>query len=467
MGRLDALFLHAPRFDGARREVMVLPLGVPALANLLADAGREVKILHLGVEPEVDPAFSLPATLRALRPRLVLISLHFNPQTRAAIDAARVARAAVPDATIVMGGLTATVFADELVAFGFADVVVRGDGEEPLLGLAGVLLEGAGSLAGVPNLTYRDGDRIAETPRRFTIDAAGAARLRHGDLGRLRHRDAYLARSLYADFSEGAEGSEGYPFAAYLNAGRGCTADCASCGGSASSQLAFAGRAGVVLYPEDKLAADVRDAVAAGARVLRSCFDPPEARPHILRWLERIRADSHRLRAIYDLWAPAPRAFFADLARTFAPGSVAVFSPDAGSEGVRGRVRGYAYSNEQLLSSIREAEAAGLEVHCFFGAGLPTETPADIDETARLVERIRHVTRAAVSVTPMFLDPGNALWRDPERFRVRLVRRTLRDFYEEKGVAGGPGYETEHFTEAQVLEACRRIRVAAGLSGDC
>lgn len=457
MGRLDALFLHAPRFDGDRREVMVMPLGVPALANLLLDDGRTVEILHLGIEPEVDASFSLRRAVREREPRVILVSLHFNPQTRAAIDAARAARAYAPEAKIVMGGLTATVFAHELVALGLADVVVRGDGEEPLRALMRVLLDGEGALAAVPNLTYRDGNEVRVSSGRWSLDVATAGKLRHGDLRALRHREAYVARSLYADFSEGSKGSEGYPFAAYVNAGRGCTADCACCGGAAGTQDLLSGRHGILAYPIEKLARDVADAVDAGARVLRSCFDPPEARRHVLDWFARLRADGLGPRAIWDLWAPAPRAFLEELARTFAAGSLAVYSPDAGSEAVRRRIRGYAYSNEQLLGSIREAEARGLDTHCFFAVGLPSETQADVEETARLVARIRRETRAAISVTPMFVDPGSPLSREPSRWSARLIRRSLRDYYEERGVRGGPGFETEHFSEQQAIDACKRV----------
>lgn len=465
MSRLDALFIHAPRFGGNRREVMVLPLGVPALADLLARDGRSVEILHLGIEPEVDPTFSIARAIADLRPRLALISLHFNPQTRAAIDAARWVRQVAPQTPIVLGGLTATVFARELASLPFVDAVVRGDGEQPLRQLARVILDGEGSFEDVPNLTWRDSSGVRESEARWVLDHETAGVLEHGSMRLLRHREQYLSRALYADFSEGASGSAGYPYAAYLNAGRGCTADCAYCGGSASSQMLTAARAGVLLYPLQKLLKDVRDAVGEGARTLRTCFDPPEARAHIGRWFDAIRSDSISLRAIYDFWLPAPRAFLVDLARTFTPGSVAVFSPDCGSDVVRRRLRGYAYSNEQLLRSVAEAEEVGLSVHCFFGAGLPTETHADVDETERLIERIRRETRAAVSVTPMFIDPGGAIFRDPKLFGVRLLRHGLRDFYEERGIAGGPGYETEHFSEAEIVGACSRLLAAAGLPG--
>jgi len=465
MSRLDALFIHAPRFDGTRREVMVMPLGVPALANLLARDGRTVEILHLGIEPEVDPSFSIARAIKELDPRLALVPLHFNPQTRAAIDAARWVRQAAPGTPIVLGGLTATVFARDLASLPFVDAVVRGDAEEPLRRLARVILDGEGSFADVPNLVWRDATGLHQNEARWALDHETAGGLEHGNLRLLRHREAYVARALYADFSEGADGSAGYPFAAYLNAGRGCTADCAYCGGSRSAQLLTSARTGVLLYPIEKLVNDVRDAVAHGAKTLRTCFDPPEARAHVGRWLDAIRAEGITLRAIYDFWLPAPRAFIDDVARTFTAGSVAVYSPDCGSEAVRRRLRGYAYSNDQLLRAIAESESAGLSVHCFFGAGLPTETLADVDETARLIERVQRETGAGISVTPMFLDPGNAIFRDPERYGVRLVRRALKDFYEERGTPGGPGYETEHFTESEILAACSRLLAAAGLPG--
>lgn len=464
MAALDALFLHVPRFDGERREVMVLPLGLPALVNRLDDDERSAGIVHLGIERDLDPAFSLRRLLHTFQPRLVLLSLHWNQQTRPLLDVARRVREWRPDATIVLGGLTASVFHRELVAsLPFVDAVVRGDGEGPLLALVRAVLDGRGTLADVPNLTWRDAaGGVRENPHAWTLDAATAAALRHGSLALLRHRDVYLERALYADFSEGADGSR-HRRAVFLNAGRGCPRSCATCGGAAESQRLTCARDGVVLYPVDKLVRDVQDAVGEGAGVLRTCFDPPGSRPHSAAWFAALRAQGLPLRLLYDFWYLPSRNFLAELARTFEAGSVAVFSPECGSEAVRFRVRGFPFTNRRLLRAIRETEDAGLTAHCFFSAGLPTESPADVDETARLIERIRRETAAAVSVAPMFVDPASPLSLDPARWGVRLVRRTLRDFYEERGLPGGPGYETAHFDERGILAAVDRLLGVAGL----
>jgi radical SAM superfamily enzyme YgiQ (UPF0313 family) len=464
MQSLDAAFVHVPRWDSGRREIMVMPLGVPAMANLLASQGRRVAMLHLGIEREVNAHFSLRAWLKTHLPKLVLLSLHWHPQTRPVIETARAIKTWLPESKVILGGLTASVFAREAMeSLPFIDGVVRGDGEEPLSQLARVMLDGSGELSKVANLVWRSGDTIRDNGHSWSLDEALSGGLRHADLRLLEHARAYMDRALYADFSEGAPGAEGYARTAYLNAGRGCHADCVTCGGAAQAQRLTSLRNGILLYPLNKLTADVRDAAAQGAQSLRMSFDPPPARGHVMRWFEAIRAEGIGFRLLYDLWYLPGAQLLDTMQRCFEPGSVVVLSPECGSERVRMTMRGMPFSNERLLRAIRDSEAHGLSVHCFFTAGLPTESPADIDESARLIERIRRETQSAISVCPMVLDPASPLFQAPQDFGVRLVRRTLGDFYDGKGVAGGPGYETSYFDEAGILGACNRLLQVAGL----
>jgi radical SAM superfamily enzyme YgiQ (UPF0313 family) len=460
MSRLDALFLHVPRFERERREIMVMPTGLPALANLLADEGYSVEILHLGIESEVANGFSLRRYLVEHRPRLVLLSLHWSRQTKPVVDVAERVKRWLPDARVVLGGLTASVFAVEAVSsFPFVDCVVRGDGEAPLLALARAVIDGEGALEDVPNLVWRGGreDVVRESTTRWVLDASTARRLRHGSLALLRNRRSYVERALYADFSPGSTASLGYDRAAYLNAGRGCARECLCCGGAASSQRITSAREGVLLYPLEKLVGDVREAHAEGARVLRTSFDPPGSRRHVVAWLRRLEAEGYGVRIIYDLWDLPTAGLLDALARSSLPPAVVVYSPECGSERIRRIVRPRSFTNARLLRSIVEAECRGLNVHVFFSAGLPGETLADVDETARLMEEIRRRSGASLSVTPMAVDPASPLWCEPERHGVRLLRRTLRDFYEWRGLPDGPGYETESFGEADIVAAVDRL----------
>ena len=457
-----SLFLHVPRITQGRREIMVMPLGLPALANSLEDEGIASSIMHLGIEQELNPRFSLRSAFGANPPRLLLLSLHWYLQTRPVLNAANRIRSWLPHTKIVLGGLTASVFAREILEqLRFVDAVVRGDGELPLATLTRRL--DSGDWRDVPNLVWRDASGgLHDNGLSYQLDAEGAARLRHGSLAHLRHREAYLQRALYADFSEGAE-EGGYARAAYLNAGRGCTVSCVNCGGAASAQTVTCGRKGVLLYPIQKLMRDVHEAVDEGARVLRMSFDPPAARRHLVRWFEAITALDASLRLVFDCWFLPSDALLNSMAQCFAAGSTLVLSPECGSEAVRERVRGLSFSNDDLLGAVREIEVRGFRAHCFFSAGLPTETPSDLDETVRLIHRIRRETKAGISVCPMVADPASPLFFAPERWGATLTRRSLRDFYDEKGVPGGPGYATKWFSETQILAGCDRLLREAGL----
>lgn len=446
---------------------MVMPLGLPALANLISDdVGTTPTIVHLGIEREVDPSFSLRELIVQTRPGLVFISLHWYLQTRSVINAAQRVKTWSPSTRVVLGGLTATVFAREVIEqLRFVDAVVRGDGEAAVTALSlasvGDSLTDA-ELARVPNLVWRDrAGGLHDNGLSFRLDAGLASRLRHGDLSSLRNRQAYLQRALYADFSEGGQHG-GYAAAAYLNAGRGCAVTCANCGGAAPAQRAICGRDGVLLYPLEKLERDVDDVVAQGARLLRMSFDPPQARRHIESWLCTL-GRSPRLGLVYDLWHLPTESLLTAMAAAFEPGSTLILSPECGSEEVRYRLRGLPFTNEQLMRAIARIESYGLRAHCFFSAGLPTESPDDIEKSVALIERIRCETSSGISVCPMVVDPGSPLFRDPAMFHATLTRKTLRDFYEEKGVPNGPGYATSHFSEHEIMAACDRLLCAAGL----
>jgi radical SAM superfamily enzyme YgiQ (UPF0313 family) len=447
---------------------MVMPLGLPALANLVADrTGIATSIAHLGIEREVNPAFSLRELLSPTPPRLLLLSLHWYPQVRPVLDLARSLRTLAPESLIVLGGFTASLFAlDILEHFPCVDAIVNGDGEEAVVALARACASSQSPvqqlLHDVPNLLWRDPlAGVRTNPTRYLLDASDSAFLRHGSLHLLRHHDAYVRRALYADFSEGGD-EVPYARAAYLNAGRGCSVACANCGGGKHAQAAICGRDATLIYPFPKLIRDVEEALSHGVDVLRTSFDPPSARRAIRAWFDAIGTLGKPLRLVYDLWCLPSADLLDSMARTFLPASTLILSPECGSEAVRKRVRGFPFSNDHLLRAIRAIEDRGLRAHCFFSAGLPTETPEDVGETVALIHRIRTETGAGFSVCPMIADPGSPLFLDPVPLGASLTRRTLDDFYRDDD-PHRPGYRTQFFSEMQILEACDRLLHAAGL----
>ena len=107
------------------------------MVNLLRAKGWQVQGLNFPLEIMLNTGFNLDQWLAVIEsPRLVMIDLHWYEHSFGAIDIARHVRRILPEAKIVIGGLTATYFAEEILqTHREIDYVIRGDGEIPLLKL--------------------------------------------------------------------------------------------------------------------------------------------------------------------------------------------------------------------------------------------------------------------------------------------------------------------------------------------
>jgi radical SAM superfamily enzyme YgiQ (UPF0313 family) len=127
------------------------PLGLCSIAAYLRAAGVRCDLFDLCAVDRLDDV----ATTGLLDHDVVGITA-YTKTIRSAIEVARWVKARRPGTTVVLGGPHATPCATELLAAEPAvDVVVRNDGEAPMLALAEELASGAPDLASVPSLTWR------------------------------------------------------------------------------------------------------------------------------------------------------------------------------------------------------------------------------------------------------------------------------------------------------------------------
>ncbi|HEY3356906.1 MAG TPA: cobalamin-dependent protein [Polyangia bacterium] len=444
-----------PAVDSA---MMAMPMGLVAIAAHLAEAGVPVEIVHVGVERVIDPAFDPVAEVERLDAAVVMISLHWHYVTRPALDLAAAIKARRPHTTVVMGGLTASLFAEELLdSFPAVDFVVRGDGEEPARRLLDALGRGAEALAAVPNLWWRRGGVARLNPGTWHLDAAGAATLRHGALEHLRHARTYLEHGADADFDRPPAASPQPAF--FYNPGRGCPVQCSCCGGGAQASL-LTGHAGSFFYPPTKVARDLAGAWAAGARAWRTSFDPRVRRSEVVAILAAEAAAARRWELVFSCWSLPTDELLEAIAAHAAPGSAVILSPDCGDEELRRRHRGFPFTNTALCDAVAAARRRDLAVFVFFAVGVPGETEATIGRTAALAAETRRLG-AEVRVLLMSLDPGSPLHQDPGAHGAHLRVRTLMDFYRVAPLDPGPYYHTDELSEGALRAAVRRLRSVA------
>lgn len=142
-------------------DVVAPPLGLAQLAACLEQADIPVEILDTNaLEIGWD---GMGAHIARAAPDLIGITV-YTPYVPEVSRAVRVARQAAPQAVIVLGGPHVTFTAEEtLQMMPEVDVVVRGEGDQIIVGLVRALNEGDG-LESVPGISFRQNSQVMETP---------------------------------------------------------------------------------------------------------------------------------------------------------------------------------------------------------------------------------------------------------------------------------------------------------------
>jgi radical SAM superfamily enzyme YgiQ (UPF0313 family) len=155
--------VNPPALQGVFHHHPYLPMGLAYLAAVLEEKGNEVLVLDCiasGVNQE-----QLKQKLAAFNPDLVGIS-SMTPMVLSTMMAAKGAKEACPNATVVLGGPHATFMDKEILQNEpSVDVIVRGEGELTLAELAQRTVNDVG-LNSADGITYRHQGQIVQNPNR-------------------------------------------------------------------------------------------------------------------------------------------------------------------------------------------------------------------------------------------------------------------------------------------------------------
>lgn len=149
--------------DKAERSLQVLPsLGVLYIAAVLRESGFEVELLDANAE-----ALSLEAFVERVKASKAKI-VGFTSMTAgwpSTVEGARLAREALPEAVIVVGGPQLSVYPELCLTFPQFDVGVIGGGEESMLEIAQAVAGGT-SFEAIPGTVVRIDGQVRVNPER-------------------------------------------------------------------------------------------------------------------------------------------------------------------------------------------------------------------------------------------------------------------------------------------------------------
>ena len=210
-----------------------LPMSLPALINRLD-------------RPVVGKFHNewTPADVKAAR--VVVMDVHWYLSLKSAIRLSYSLKKINPDCRIIAGGISASLFARQLLRDSRIDYIIRGDGEVPLRLLVDAIINGT-PLADIPNVVSRD--FVSQQTYALTSSDMDASNYRDisffPTLERrvLRYHDIYSTPVTFPTFP-------------YLVVFRGCPLDCPSCCGSIEMQRRLFNR-GFVLRSAERVKDDL------------------------------------------------------------------------------------------------------------------------------------------------------------------------------------------------------------------
>ena len=432
------------------------PIGMTSIAAFLERNHYNVQILNLAYRMLHEPSFDVPACLAAIDAPVIGLDLHWLPHVQGTLAVAALLKTLHPATKVLVGGLSASYYHEELVRHPAVDFVIRGDStEEPVRQLLQAIRE-AGPLESVENLTWKRADgSVVVNPLTFvpeTLDYVDVPAydyvlrsvFKYGSLDNLMPTLEWLRQ----------------PITLLLSA-RGCAHDCAICGGSRSAYRRICGRTRPAFRSADKLAADIRRITSFSDAPIFMVHDPRMAgMQSAARFFSLLEEIHPRNEMIFELYAPADDRFFDIVARSTPAWSVEMTleSPDEQVRRLNGKLP---FANEAIERTIVSALAHGCRtVDVFFMIGLPHQTYeaalAIPDYCEHLIE-LGDPGRIRTFVAPLgpFLDPGSRAFEEPA-FGYRRFCSTLADHYQAALRPTWPQillYETDGMTREEIARA--------------
>jgi B12-binding domain/radical SAM domain protein len=437
----DVLLMHPPSiYDFRKRplfpgpiaytvsesteQFVIPPVGMLSIADYLDRNGYKVLVDNLGERMVSDKAFDAERYIERTSARVYGIGLHWCVHSQGALEVARLCKKLHPDSLVVMGGLTATRFHEEIILkYDFVDAVIRGEAEEPFLQLM-INLDKRRGVTDTPNATFRsDGGKVRQEPIMKPNPSLDEFEFTRLDL--LEPKGSVYTASMPPHWS--------------LPVCRGCIYNCATCGGSAYSYRTYLGREKPAFRSPRKIAEDLQRLSDQGVRLVFLFQDPRMGgRKYQEELIATLRKEKTQLEGLtMEFFKPADQDYVRDLSGIGVPITLTI-SPESGVDSTRMN-HGRNYTNEGLLRTIEACQKYAVHLMVFFMLGLADETRETIEETWRLWKRISSIDQAArtghspgsvsYAFGPMvLLDPGSLAFDFPAKHGYRLISKNLEEY---------------------------------------
>ncbi len=438
------------------------PIGFKALETQLAARGYVVRIINLSSLLIRYPHLGMATIAEALDAPLVGIDLHWMVHVQGSLEVARQIKALRPDIRIIFGGISASFYAEELIAYDCIDMVMRGyDTIMPMERLLGGLARGE-DLGLVPNLVWKTDD--------------GSVRV-----NALEHLPSQYDCSVdWSTMPPAPPGRKGLPISEVMSSqSAGCRYNCGWCGGSREAFRRIYGRKRLVTKPRERVEREMNTLRSApGHRTLHyySVGSYNESKRDLESFIDQIAGID--LKSIsYEQFFLTPEAILRKMVAANRRTSISL-SPDSHDPEIARLSGRGVYTNDEMETWIEKALELGItQIDIWYLVGMPKQDVQSVFETVaycrKLLKRFEG-SRVNPMICPMipFLDPASTFFEYPDRYGYRLFHRSAGEHARamtRASIINRMNYETECLSREEIVldgfEATRRLMEAKGEYG--
>ncbi len=438
--KYDLILMHPPSiYDFRNRDIVagpiselvpstgvfeMYPIGFLAILSYLSERGYRARIDNVALKMLNSRRYKFEKELLKLDTEYIGLDLHWLPHVHGALNLARIIKEIRPDIKVMMGGLSATYYAEEIMRdVKDVDIVVRGDTSEITMEM---ILSGK-KLSEIPNIIYREGIQIKDNGFTFLPENLDYQRYDYTQIikSSIRSLDV-LGHLPYCDWTK-------EPVAMVLHI-HGCSYSCGICGGSHFAYKNFYMRPGPIFRSSKKLVEDIMNinndlkipVFVAGDILLR----PQRDKEYIFSSLKKEGID---IPLLFEVFVPHSREDLSRMVNTTYDVSMEI-SPDSSSDSIRFK-NGRPYNNSSLEKFVSDfLSLGGKKIDVYFLIGLTGQNRQDALDDVKYARHLMEINnrdeRLFVFTSPVspFLDPGSRGFELPE-LGYKLRYKSLLDHY--------------------------------------
>ncbi len=402
---MDLIIFNPPRYQNGQHHKFNNAL--LWLASYLHQRGVQVRVVPLndeGFEAQVRDEVA------AYQPKFVAVSCKWWDTLYSSTHIASLVKQCDPQVVTIAGGHTATYFAAELVEHTDFDVVIRGDGEEPLFRL----VTGQQPL----NSVFKQPEQIPVRNPYVQTEA---------DL-----KSIYLSDDLESILSDLSVVN------GYVWTGKGCLETCVYCAANVWNGVRSFGRDSFIYRPIELVRQDIEVLASHGITRFIINFDPVRGHDRDNHHFELLEAlPKKKFNCYFASWAlPDPRVVDA-LAETFNFVELCI-DVQAPSERLRKflgdrRIIKPFFTDQALDDALAHChQYDNFMVDLSALMGLPFEQDSDVQDIKTFSDYFydRYPEVRYPYVSPMNVEPGSLILKNPEPYDMILFRKSFSDFME-------------------------------------